>query len=119
MTTLWSIPNRLVQGEGCALGRVFRLKRDKFLEPFRAVRSLRERRSILKRYSKRLIVTVGIRGKKIQMGCKNLFYMGGDTDRIYICAEVDDILLIKMIVFTYFSISLPWKTGFVFIAFPS
>lgn len=53
------------------------------------------------------------------MGCKNLFYMGGDTDRIYICAEVDDILLIKMIVFTYFSISLPWKTGFVFIAFPS
>ena len=31
------------------------------------------------------------------MGCKNLFYMGGDTDRIYICAEVDDILLIKMI----------------------
>ena len=36
------------------------------------------------------------------MGCKNLFYMGGDTDRIYICAEVDDILLIKMIVFTYF-----------------
>ena len=36
------------------------------------------------------------------MGCKNLFYMGGDTDRIYICAEVDDILLIKMIVLTYF-----------------
>lgn len=53
------------------------------------------------------------------MGCKNLFYMGGDTDRIYICAEVDDILLIKMIVFTYFFDIASVKTGFVFIAFPS
>ena len=59
------------------------------------------------------------------MGCKNLFYMGGDTDRIYICAEVDDILLIKMIVFTYFfdiaSVENRFfnQTGFVFIAFPS